>query len=112
LGGPINIEGDGTSIRSYLYGADLAIWLWTLVVQGDSTAPYNVGSDQAVSILELAKLVERLCCPGKGIVIAKTAVPGQKPNRYIPSIERARTQFGLYPLIGLEEGITRMFNFP
>jgi nucleoside-diphosphate-sugar epimerase len=112
MGGPIRIEGDGTPIRSYLYAADLAIWLWTLLVQGNSAQPYNVGSDRAISILDLAKTVERACRPGCGITIAKTARQGDKPARYLPSTERARMQLGLCEWIGLEEGIRRMFNFP
>jgi dTDP-glucose 4,6-dehydratase len=111
-GGPIRIEGDGTPMRSYLYAADMAIWLWTLLVQGDSARPYNVGSDRAISILDLARTVERVCGPGCGITIAKTARQGDKQKRYIPSTERARMQLGLYEWVGLEEAIGRMFNFP
>jgi dTDP-glucose 4,6-dehydratase len=110
-GGPIRIEGDGTPFRSYLYAADLAIWLWTLLVKGVSARPYNVGSDQAISILDLAKTVERVCGVERGIVVSQTAEPGAEAKRYVPSIERARSELGVTPLIPLEEGIRRMFQF-
>jgi dTDP-glucose 4,6-dehydratase len=110
-GGPIRIAGDGTPLRSYLYAADLAIWLWTLLAHGESTRPYNVGSDHAISILELARIVERVCGVAKGVSIAQGALPGEKPKRYIPSVERARTELRLYPWVALDEGIRRMFEW-
>jgi len=54
-GGPIRIRGDGTAVRSYLYTADLAAWLWTLALGERAAGAYNVGSENALTILETAQ---------------------------------------------------------
>jgi nucleoside-diphosphate-sugar epimerase len=100
-GGPIRIQGDGTPSRSYLYAADLAIWLWTILIKGESCRPYNVGSDEEITIADLARTV------GGEIEIARQPIPGAPPARYVPSIQRARQELNLRPLIGLAEGIRR-----
>jgi dTDP-glucose 4,6-dehydratase len=110
-GGPIRIEGDGTPLRSYLYAADLAIWLWTLLVNGEPGRAYNVGSDEPLSILQLARRVETIAALTSGVAIAKTPNPGVPPKRYIPSIERARSELHLAPLISIDEGIRRMLEW-
>jgi dTDP-glucose 4,6-dehydratase len=107
--GPIRIEGDGTPYRSYLYAADLAIWLWTILFKGESARPYNVGSEQAVSIAELAHAVAANTRPETPIQIAKELDASAKPARYVPSISRARDELDLKPLVSLEEGIRRMY---
>ncbi|MGE3759992.1 MAG: NAD-dependent epimerase/dehydratase family protein, partial [Pseudobdellovibrionaceae bacterium] len=55
---PIKIGGDGSPFRSYLYSADLIVWLLTILVKGESSKPYNVGSEDPVSILDLAKAID------------------------------------------------------
>jgi dTDP-glucose 4,6-dehydratase len=102
-GRPIRVNGDGTPIRSYLHAADLAIWLWTLLVAGTPGRPYNVGSERAVSISELADIV----AGGGPVDIAGTPIPGSLPERYVPSCERARTELKLHELIPLEDAIGR-----
>jgi UDP-glucuronate decarboxylase len=92
----ITVNGNGTPIRSYLYQDDLADWLMTLLEEGRASQAYNVGSDQAISIAELAYLVRDLIAPGKvvrvnGIAGADTTVR----SRYVPDIDKARSEFGL-----------------
>ncbi len=110
-GGPIRIGGDGTPRRSYLYAADLAIWLWTILLRGWPARPYNVGSDQEVSIAELAHRVVENGAPGVSIGIAQPAQAGVPPARYVPSVDRAREELGLEVKISLDEAIRRMFDW-
>jgi dTDP-glucose 4,6-dehydratase len=106
-GGPIRINGDGTPFRSYLYAADLAIWLWTILFKGKSCFSYNVGSDEALTIVDLANLVAEQFEPRPQIEIERKQVNGLAGERYIPSIERVHREFGLRPTIGLTEAVRR-----
>ena len=103
----ISIQGDGTPRRSYLYGADLAIWLWTMLFRAPSLTPINVGSDEDVSILELAQKVAQTLDPDTGIDVAGSPVKGAAPSRYVPSVDRARQLLGLRQIVSLEESIRR-----
>jgi dTDP-glucose 4,6-dehydratase len=106
-GGPIRVAGDGTSYRSYLYAADLAIWLWTILLRGQSMRPYNVGSETALSIADLAQTVARRLAPSSAVEIAGAATPGRPADRYVPNTARARNDLGLAMTIDLEEALTR-----
>jgi dTDP-glucose 4,6-dehydratase len=110
-GDSIRITGDGSPYRSYLYAADMAIWLWTILVRGQSARPYNVGSGQAISIAELARAVVEASDPGMRIQIAKKPVAGQPAARYVPSVERAALELDLRPLIPLKHGIKHTYNW-
>ena len=104
---PIQIQGDGTPRRSYLYAADLAVWLWTILFRAPTLVPFNVGSAHDVSILELAQTVAATLDPKTEIRIAKQVVPGATPRRYVPSVDRARTLLGLSEAVSLESAIRK-----
>ena len=106
-GREISIAGDGTPRRSYLYAADLAIWLWTILFRGPSLVPINVGSGHDVSIRELAEVVAATLDPTAQIHVANQAEPGAAPARYVPSVERAENLLGLLETVGLAESIRR-----
>jgi nucleoside-diphosphate-sugar epimerase len=110
-GGPIQVKGDGTPLRSYLYAADLAIWLWTLLCRGRSCCAYNVGSDAAITIADLARMVARIVDAGVEVLVAQQPVPGKAATRYVPSIDLARKTLGLEPWIDICKGIERTADF-
>jgi dTDP-glucose 4,6-dehydratase len=104
---PITIKGDGTPIRSYLYAADLARWLWTLLLRGAAGRAYNLGSEQPVSIRETAEIVRSTLGTRDTVRILKTPTPDRLSERYLPSTQRAREELGLSEQINLPEAIRR-----
>jgi nucleoside-diphosphate-sugar epimerase len=106
-GRPIVVRGDGTTVRSYLYAADLAIWLWTILIRGESGRAYNVGSERAINIADLARLVAETAGLSDPVKVLGTAVVGERPERYVPSTTRARTELQLQEHIDLSESIRR-----
>jgi dTDP-glucose 4,6-dehydratase len=110
-GGPVQIAGDGTPYRSYLYAADLAIWLWTMLFRGKAAYPYNVGSQRDITIANLARTVVQVSGSEVSIEVAKKPVPGAASLRYVPCVDRIQTELGLQPTILLEEGVRRTFEW-
>ncbi len=106
-GGPIRIGGDGTPMRSYLYAADLALWLWTILLRGQPGRTYNVGSGEALSISELAETSAAAVQPSVGIVRAREPVAGVLPARYVPDVSRARSELGLTVNVSLRDALER-----
>jgi dTDP-glucose 4,6-dehydratase len=112
LGGrAIRIGGDGTTVRSYLYAADLAIWLWTLLLRGERGRAYNVGSPDPLSIRGLAELMVSELAPGTAVEVAHEARPGAAGARYVPSVERAERELGLRVLVALPDALRRTYDF-
>jgi len=110
-GGPVCVNGDGTPYRSYLYAADLAIWLWTILFKGQSCRPYNTGSDRSINIADLAGLVCHLVKPCIEVTIGQRADPACPPQRYVPSIERARRELALESWVPLEQAIEQTIRW-
>ncbi len=107
----IIIQGDGIPVRSYLYIADLIVWLLVILTQAPSGEVYNVGSDQAVSILNLATLVRDTLAPGKPVKVIGKHYGNANRNIYVPSIERARANLNLDVWTGLADAILHTDNW-
>lgn len=98
---PIHVKSNYKVYRSYMYADDLVRWLLTIVDNASNKCPiYNVGSDEIVSIDDLAI---KLGATFKLDVI----VPDQyskKIDRYIPSIEKAKRNLKLTLSYNVMEG--------
>jgi len=115
----IQILGDGTPHRSLMYGTDLIVWLMKILTDGKSHRAYNVGSDQTMSIGEMAEAIDKASTEfiQRGqiafprVQIHGKAAPLAKPERYVPSIDRARNELGLSLTVPLEEALRRTYQF-
>ena len=104
-GRTITVEGSGTAVRSYLYAADLTTWLWALLLRAAPGAVYNVGSEEAVSIADLAARTAVLL--GGAHQVLGRPDPGWNPGRYVPATAKIRSELGLSATVDLDEAIRR-----
>ena len=106
-GMPIQINGDGTPMRSYLYASDLAVWLWTILFKAPHARAYNVGSDEDKNLAELATTISTLLGGRQLDVHCQKADLSRSISRYVPCIERARNELRLTTNIPLADAIGR-----
>lgn len=103
-GNDIVIQGDGSPVRSYLYADDLVEWLFAILERGESGRGYNVGSDEAISIRDLACLVrDELKSTGKVKILGDHLVGAA--NCYVPNVDRIRKELGVSVKTGLCKAI-------
>ncbi|MFN2544898.1 MAG: UDP-glucuronic acid decarboxylase family protein [Actinomycetota bacterium] len=103
-GEPITVHGDGTQTRSVGYISDLVEGIW-LLLHSDVMDPVNLGIPEEVSVLDLAKMVIRIC--GAGSDIRFVGRPVDDPTVRRPDITRARSLLGWEPRVPLEEALER-----
>ena len=111
---PIVIKGDGRARRSYLYGGDMATWLWSALAHGGNGEPLHIGSENSISILELAQIVAKVS--GEVLnyvpeVIVSVPVNESSPvHHYVPSTAQTQKTLNVEEWTGLDEIIARMMR--
>jgi nucleoside-diphosphate-sugar epimerase len=101
-GKPLEVWGDGSTVRSYLYGEDLGRWMWKILLEGDGV--YDVGSINPYTILQVARLVADVI-PAKIHVLNN----GHPETFYIPDTTRVE-KLGCIETVGLKEAIERTIH--
>jgi len=78
--------------RSYMHSDDMTRWLITILISSNVKCPiYNVGSDESISLKNLAKIIGKIF--KKPVEIKKTK--SKKIERYVPSIKKAQKELNL-----------------
>lgn len=105
-GRTVTVNGAGTAVRSYLYAADLTVWLLAMLLRAAPGSMYNVGSEDGVSIADLARRTASLL-GAPGVAVLGEPDGGWNPGRYVPSTARIRHDLGVAATVGLDEAIRR-----
>lgn len=104
-GRTLTLRSDGKAVRSYLYGADLAVWLLTLLC-GTGNDVVNVGSDVPMTIYAFAQRAARASGRGHDPVTTGPERDTLRPY-FVPNIGHARAKYSLAPWTTVELAIAR-----
>ena len=107
-GEAVIVTSDGCAQRSFLYAADTIVWLLAVLIRGTPARAYNIGSDEAISIYQLATTIRRLSRNMESTVkVCGEAEPQASRKYYVPDIRRAQKELGLAVTIPLQEALRR-----
>jgi len=112
--GVVRVSGDGTPVRSYLDGFDMASWILKLVDTGEPGFGYHIGSEEAISIAELARLVADRAALLRGDTVEVEILGAQRStdgvSRYVPETRLTRQMLGVSQSVSLTESVDHMLN--
>lgn len=107
---PLTIFGDGTQTRSFCYVTDQVEGLLRLAFLEEAKRELvNIGSDEEITILELAKLIKELTNSSSEIDFHP--LPKDDPPRRKPDITKAKKILKWEPKVKLEEGLLHMIEW-
>jgi len=101
----LNVWGDGTPIRDFIYSKDVARGMIHMV-ENEVTEPVNLGSGKGVTIKEISEIIANYF--SKEIVWDTSKPMGDKKR--LMSMKRAH-ELGFVPTVSLKEGIHRTINW-
>lgn len=101
---PLEINGDGSQIRSYTYVSDAVDATLLAMVKPEAKGQIiNVAGDDNISILELAQKVRKLTGMPLDIKCAGTKNPDTR--NYIIDNNRAKKLLGFKPRVSIDDGL-------
>lgn len=107
---PLTVYGDGSQTRSFQYYSDLIEGIYRLL-HSDYTEPVNIGTQEEMSILEFAHLVNELTQNPAGIVFKKDERIKGDPQTRRPDTTRAKTILGWEPVVKIDEGLEKTIAY-
>jgi dTDP-glucose 4,6-dehydratase len=107
-GEPLTVYGDGSQTRSLTYVDDLVAGLLA-VLDSNDPMPFNIGSQDEISVRDLAQLIGRMA--GSESRVEFRPLPVDDPRQRRPDTTRAREVLGWAPRVAMEEGLRRTMDY-
>ena len=109
-GKPITVYGDGKQTRSFCYITDQIIGLLKLLLLPNLDGEViNIGSDEEIKIIDLAKLILKLT--NSTSRISFEPLPPDDPRKRCPDLRKAKKLLDYEPKINLREGLRRIIDW-
>jgi len=105
----IEVWGDGSPTREFLYVEDAAEGICLAAERYDSSEPVNLGSGMEISIKDLVHTIKRMT-GFTGEIIWDTTKPNGQPRRSLDT-SRAEKHFGFRAKTSFEEGLRRTIEW-
>jgi nucleoside-diphosphate-sugar epimerase len=110
-GEPLTVYGDGSQTRSLCYVDDTVAGLVATISEPATVGEViNIGNPDEHTILEYARMIQALAGRSPAIQFTEQAV-GDDPQRRRPDISKARDLLGWEPLVSLDDGLQRTFDW-
>ena len=107
---PIQIFGDGLQTRSFLFISDLIRGIILAIVKENTKKEViNLGSNNEITILELANIIKDLTQSTSKIIFLPEKP--DDPKRRCPDITKSKRILNWYPRISLKEGLKQTINW-
>ena len=101
---PLHILGDGSQVRHYTYGGDLAHGIRLCVERPEAVnEEFNLSTETSTTVLELAQLIWEKIRPGEPFRCVSDPPYAYDVQKRIPNVEKARRLLGFHAKTSLGE---------
>lgn len=105
----VEVWGDGSPTRDFLFVDDAAEGIIEAAKNYDGNSPLNLGSNEEISIKNLASKISKIL-DYTGKIVWNTSQPNGQPRRCV-SYEKAKQNFGFEPKITLDDGLQKTIDW-
>ena len=111
---PLNIYGSGGQTRTFCYITDAMVGFFLVILRGVPGEAYNIGNPKPeISMTELVKILKSVTSRklSYNMIEYPDSYPADEPMRRCPDIQKAQSQLGFDPIVELDDGLKRFFDW-